>query len=256
MTSPNDSSRGTGAVRSSDAAQVLVDQLAASFHEQVGRALNVALDPGPIALAYVDAYLNMARPGVEGGEPREAIVSLIAAGAGAWLGELISREIGATWIGDGIDPRGLRLLLEPNFVHFAPVDLAYEVILAREIEPGDPGVPEGALIDGGFHLRKREQELEADDDLLEHEHEDGDEGSLSDHEWVMRRLAEAPPLPEDLYYSLTGRYETLLQILELLAARHAALGREPTPYHLNDYIAALAWLGPGTRTRERSPNSG
>ena len=46
-------------------------------------------------------------------------------------------------------------------------------------------------------------------------------------------------MPEDEYFSLTGRFETLLLILELLAARHASLGLEPTPYHLNDYLAAI-----------------
>ena len=61
----------------------------------------------------------------------------------------------------------------------------------------------------------------------------------SDHDWVMQRLAELPPLPEEQFYSLTGRYETLQLILELLATRHASLGLRPTRYHLNDYVEAL-----------------
>jgi hypothetical protein len=35
------------------------------------------------------------------------------------------------------------------------------------------------------------------------------------------------------------RYETLTLILELLATRDVARGREPTRYHLNDYIELL-----------------
>src|SRR5690606_39766463 len=88
---------------------------------------------------------------------------------GAWFGELIRREIGGTWIGDGVDPRRLRLLLEPQFVHFSPVDMASEAILSGSlsssdrrsrparrpeaeygrsptsvsIEPGDPRLPDG-----------------------------------------------------------------------------------------------------------------
>ncbi len=201
----------------------LVAQLSAAFCEQVRRALDVELcdDLGSAALAYVDHYL-----GLLGDEDREPIISLVAANAGAWFGELIRREIGGMWIGDGVDPRRLRLLLEPQFVHFSPVDMAYEAILSAAPEPGDPRVPEGAILDSAFHLRKRP--------LTGFEHEP------ADHDWIIDRLSEAPPVPEDQFFSLTGRFETLEQILELLASREIERGREPTRYHLNDYIAALA----------------
>lgn len=179
---------------------------------------------GEVALAYADHYLGMLRD-----EDREPIVSLVAANAGAWFGELIRREIGATWIGDGKDPRRLRLLLEPNFIHFSPVDLAYAAILVGEPDD-DPRLPPGSPLDAAFHLRKPARSEDEDE---------SDEPDLSDQAWIAERLAEIPPLPEDQFYSLTGRYETLLLILELLASRHASLGREPTLYHLNDYIAAL-----------------
>ena len=210
--------------------QALVDQLVAGFRDQVQRALDHPLDDelGPTALAFVDHYLSMVR-----NEEREPIVSLIAAGAGAWFGELVRREIGATWIGDGKDPRRLRLLLEPAFVHFSPVDMAYEAVLGHSgPEPGqdDPRLPVGAILDGAFHLRKRAPAEEPGDE----------DEPISDHQWVMDRLAEAPPLPEDQFYSLTGRWETLELILELLATREQARGREPTRYHLNDYIAELS----------------
>lgn len=197
----------------------LVEQLTAAFREQIRRALSVELrdELGPTALAFVDHYLAQARD-----ETREPILSLVAANAGAWFGELIRREIGGTWIGDGVDPRKLRLLLEPAFVHCSPIDMAYEAILSATVEPGDPRVPEGASLDAAYHLRK-----------------DGDGEALSDHDWVHERLAETPPLPEDQFFSLTGRFETLALILELLATRDLERGREPTRYHLNDYVAAL-----------------
>ncbi len=213
-------------------AQALATQLAAAFAEQIRRAIGVEIEPlverdGEVALAYVDHYLGMLHE-----EDREPIVSLVAANAGAWFGELIRREIGATWIGDGKDPRKLRLLLEPNFVHLSPVDFAYAAILVGEPEV-DPRLPTGSALDTAYHLRKAERgeanEIEAETEA----------DSLSDHAWVMQRLAEVPPLPENEFYSLTGRYETLLLILELLAARHSSLGLEPTRYHLNDYVAAL-----------------
>jgi hypothetical protein len=200
----------------------LVSQLSQAFREQIRRALSVDIDElGPTALAFVDHHLSLARD-----ETREPIVSLVAANAGAWFGELIRREIGGTWIGDGNEPRTLRLLLEPAFVHFSPIDMAYEAILSTTVEPGDPRVPEGASLDSAYHLRK--------------DPSPGFEAELSDHDWVHERLAETPPLPEDQFYSLTGRFESLALILELIASRHAERGSEPTRYHLNDYVAAIS----------------
>jgi hypothetical protein len=202
--------------------RALVEQLAAAFREQVSRSLGVELrdEVGATALAYVDHYLTLLRD-----ETREPIISLVAANAGAWFGELIRREIGGTWVGEGLDARRLRLLLEPAFVHFSPIDMAYEAILSGSAESGDPRVPDGAILDSSYHLRKRP--------LADFEHEP------ADHDWISERLAESPPLPEDQFFSLTGRFETLQLILELLASRELQRGREPTRYHLNDYIGVL-----------------
>jgi hypothetical protein len=204
-------------------AQTLVDDLARGFVSQIGLVMQLPKVPlaslGSAALAYADHYLSLIRS-----ETREPIVSLIAAQVGAWFGELVRQEVGGTWIGDGKDPRRLRLLLEPQFLYFSPIDLTYEAIFVGEPAPDDPRIPDGAEIDGAFHLRKR---------ALDGEQE-------SEHEWVSERLAEAAPVPEDQFYSLTGRFETLTLILELLASRALGQGREPTPYHLNDYVRALA----------------
>jgi hypothetical protein len=229
MSGPDHDLGETGAPAPSPT-QALVDQLARGFVEQLARALKLPsplAEMGTAALAFVDHYLSLSRD-----ETREPIVTLVAAGAGAWFGELVRREIGGQWIGpapltgadnpDGTDPRRLRLLLEPQFIHFSPVDMAYEAIFASEVEPGDPRIPAGAELDAGFHLRKRSADAEP-----------------SDHDWVTERLAETSPLPEDQFHSLTVRFETLTLILELLATRDVARGREPTRYHLNDYIESL-----------------
>ncbi|PRQ09288.1 hypothetical protein [Enhygromyxa salina] len=212
--------------------QALVDQLVAVFREQLERALDVELrdDIGTTALAYVDHYLTLLRE-----EQREPIISLVAAGAGAWFGELVRREVGGVWIGDGTDPRRLRLLLEPQFLHVSPVDLAYEAIFAGSPDPGDPRIPQGAALDGAYHLRKRAEQPD----------------ELDDHAWVTERLAEVPEVPEDQFYSLTGRFETLELILQLLAGRDVERSREPTSYHLNDYVEALTAAEPSTRSNDR-----
>lgn len=220
MSGPEQDPRETSAPAPSPT-QTLVDQLALGFVEQLERALKLPATPlaelGTAALAWVDHYLSVLRD-----ETREPIVTLVAAGAGAWFGELVRREMGGQWIGDGSDPRRLRLLLEPQFIHFSPVDMAYEAIFAGEVDPGDPRIPDGAELDGTFHLRKRSADAEP-----------------SDHDWVTERLADTSPLPEDQFHSLTVRFETLALILELLATRDLAQGREPTRYHLNDYIELL-----------------
>jgi hypothetical protein len=198
--------------------EALVRQHADAFAEQVRVALGIGLPDDISALAYVDHHLSEARD-----ETREPILSLLAAGAGAWFGELIRREIGATWIGDGRDPRRLRMLLEPQFVHFAPVDQAFEAILGGSPEHEDHRMPAGTAIDGVFSLRKSPRTGE----------------ETSEDAWVSQQLEHLRPVPEDQFYSLTGRYESLLFILELLATRQHDAETPPHRLGLEDYLSAL-----------------
>lgn len=218
---PNAASKTSGAGTDHSApspAQGLASELAARFREQVQTALETELMDDPVALAFADHYLSMLR-----GEDRPAIVGLFAAQAGAWFGELVRREFGATWIGDSKEPRRLRLLLEPAFVHLSPVDLAYEAIFGGPAADDDARLPDGAALDASFHLRKR-----------------APEDAPSDHAWVTERLAEFPPMAEDQFHSLTGRFETLQLIVELLAERSRARGHAPHSYQLDDYVAEIA----------------
>jgi len=200
-------------------AQALVESLAQRFREQVERALAVRLDGSSTSLAFVDHYLTLARD-----EDREPIVSLLAAGAGAYFGELVRSELGGTWVGDGRDPRRLRLLIEPQFVHFSPVDQAYEAIAGRGLDGEDPRVAPGPSFDSGFGLEPPRPD---------------DEPGTDDAQWLSERLAELPPVAEDEFHSLTCRFETLQLMLELLATKHAAEGLPPRRLGLSDYVEAL-----------------
>jgi hypothetical protein len=208
------------------AADALVQSLVRVFTEQLQRALSVRLDGSVETLAFVDHYLRKAED-----EQREPILSLLAAGAGAYYGEMVREHIGATWVGDGKDPRRLRLLLEPQFMFFSPIDQAYEAITGTAIDPADPRVPGDPPFDPAFHLRAPEG--------------DGDEGGapdadrLDDAAWLGERLSELPPVPEDEFHSLTSRFETLKLMLELLAAKHAEEGRSPRRWGVSDYLEAL-----------------
>lgn len=200
-------------------ALALVESLAGRFSEQVERALEVRLDGSITSLAFVDHYLSLARQ-----EDREPIVSLLAAGAGAYFGELVRRELGGTWVGDGEDPRRLRLLIEPQFVYFSPVDQAYEAIAGEGLTGDDGRLAPGPAFDSAFGL--------------EPPRVDDDPGGGDAH-WLSERLAELPPVPEDEFHSLTCRFETLQLMLELLAAKHAAEGVPPRRLGLPDYVEVL-----------------
>jgi hypothetical protein len=197
-----------------DAAR-LVDELMRTFREQIRRALGVELDHTPTSLAFVDHYLRLVQS-----EDREAIVTLVAAGAGAYYGELVRRVVGGTWIGDGRDPRRLRLLVSPQFLYFSPVDQALQAIVAQSGEP-----PDGP-IDDAFHVPPGT--ARTTDSAIE-----------SDSTWLEARLAELSPVPEDEFHTLTCRFETLQLMLELLATKHASEGRAPREYGLADYLDVL-----------------
>jgi hypothetical protein len=61
----------------------------------------------------------------------------------------------------------------------------------------------------------------------------------SDREWVGARLAELAPVPQEQYFSMTGRFETLQLILQMLAHRRVADGKQPRTWSIEDYLQAL-----------------
>lgn len=203
----------------------LVDELVILYRDQIKRVLNVELDDSPTALAFVDHHLRSAMA-----ESRTPILALLAASAGAYYGEIVRREMGGTWIGDGKDPRRLRLLLDHQFIYFSPVDQALEAILGEPVDLDDPRLGDTQGFDSAFRLRPVPQ----DDDGLE----DTDEAHEAN--WLRARLSEVPPVPEDQLVSLTCRFETLALMLEMLATRQAAAGQKPKVLRVEDYVAAMA----------------
>ena len=222
----------------------LARELAGAFRAHVRRALNMSLDDSETSLAFVDHYLRTVRS-----ETRAPIVALIAAEAGAYYGELVCATIGGTWIGDGREPRRLRLMVRHQFLHFSPVDQALEVVLGQRVQDEDLEAfsqeAGSTSLDTLFHARSNKTPSEHQ---LPATHDDNAEpavdlASPDDASWLAQRLAELPPVGEDEYYTLTCRFETLKLVLELLATKHAAEGKSPREYEIADYVEALASRG-------------
>lgn len=199
----------------------LVSALCATLSEQLQRALGVSLDKSATSLAYVDHYLSLARE-----EERPEILTLLATQGGAYFGEVIRNEIGAFWLGGDQDPRRLRLFLTPQWLYLAPIDLAYEAIISDSLSPEDSRHPQGDVLDTAFHLQNR----------VPH---DAAPSTKPDEQWVQDRLAESPMLSAQEFHSLTGRFETIQLILELLAAKRLAEGHVPKEFQLQDYLHSL-----------------
>lgn len=208
-------------------ASQLVEQLAASFREQVSRALEVELDGSETSLAFVDHYLSLARA-----EDRAPILTLLAAGAGAYYGQIVADHLGGTWIGDGKDPRKLRLLLVHQFVHFSPVDQALEAIVGENLGPSDARVPSDPPFDASFKLTPTSEDPDDASEAVAQLRADG--------LWLSDRLGELPEIPEDEFVSLTCRIETLRLMLEMLATKHASEGRAPRELGIEAYLSAFA----------------
>ncbi|HEY0134160.1 MAG TPA: hypothetical protein VGB85_08770 [Nannocystis sp.] len=238
---PTDEARAKAVTR-------LVSDLEQNFRDAVQRSLHFALDGSVTSLAIVDHYLEQARD-----EQRAPILALLAAGAGAYFGELVRRELGGLWIGDGSDPRHLRLLLTSEFAYFSPVDVAFAAIVGEDPDPDDPRTPPGVPLDISIHLRDTDQPppnprrvddpedppADPPETVTELPPLPYDDGS-DDASWISARLAELAPVPADQFYSLTTRYETLELILQLLASRRALGGYEPYTYTVQDYLHAFS----------------
>ncbi len=222
--SPRETQAASDASRATSAETLaFVQTLARHFTEQIRRTPGLAgctLDTSATSLAFADYVVSLARD-----ERHEPVLLSLASGAGAYYGEVVRNEIRGTWIGEPDDPRSLQLLLQPHFVHFSPIDQAFEAIFGATLAAADPRTPIGPPLDTSFHVASlpRADGGRADDD----------EG------WLRERLSELRPIPEDQFYSLTGRFETLKLMLELLSAKHASEGRSPRSYDVQDYLPVL-----------------
>jgi hypothetical protein len=174
-----------------------VAELAAACVRFVATRYGAALDFTPETLSFVDHWLREARGEIAA---RPEAVGLVQAAAGAYLGEVIRRRFGATWVSEG-DHADWRLELERVYCAFNPIGMAREALL---LEPAD-----------GWHA-----------------HFELDPG---ESEAIEQRLAALPAVPDEEYYAPTTRFDVVSILFEALRTGMRARGLGDVRFTHEDY---------------------
>lgn len=173
-----------------------VQDLALMAQKAVTQVLGVEPDFTPETLPLIDRYLRDLSPDMPP-DVRHLVVSTV----GCYFGEVVRRVLKGRWCIDGDGPEAWRIELSSCFLHFSPVGMAGEVASLGEDES----------YDGSFSTL---------DDL---------------HDGLSDALGTAAPLPEDEYYSLSGRVDILQLAADWLVGRAMASGRDRPSFTAADY---------------------
>ena len=164
-------------------ADARIETFVAAARDYVRRATAAELDGSDVSLAFVDHYLDKTR---SAGEIKDPVLALVAPAIGAYFGEVAIARFGGRWVLPSDEPSTWSVELAPPdsgvWLQFYPVGMAAEALRHDDVEG----------YDSSFNARpERMAQL----------------GDL---------LAAAPPVDENYFYSLTGRFETLEHALEIL----------------------------------------
>jgi hypothetical protein len=163
----------------------------------VASKYKVALDGTPDTLSLVDQYVREAR---EAFKARPESIDLVAPAVGAYLGEVMRHEFGASWFADG-SHEAWRLYFTNVYLAFNPIGMAREAIMMEEA--------------GGWHAHLLLDPAERDE--------------------IEARLAVMPDVDEDEYYLPTTKLDVLTVVVETLAARAEASGNADVIFTPDDY---------------------
>ncbi|MDH5673689.1 MAG: hypothetical protein OEZ06_16150 [Myxococcales bacterium] len=155
-----------------------VVELAGECVRYVKEALDIELDFTPETLPILDHYLRERARGAETG-----VFDLLAPLAGAYFGEVIRRGIdGTRWHGGGAEYADYRIEFEQIFLAFNPMGVALEVLTQAD----SSGL--------GAHFQLLDEARAA----------------------VESSLDSSAAITAEDYYTLTVRYEVLLQVVGVL----------------------------------------
>jgi hypothetical protein len=185
-----------------------------------------SLDDSEESLAFVDFYISRVR---DGGKLSDEVLQLVGGALGVYLGEVARTKFGGRWVALPPEP-----VAQPAESSAEPAETA---------QPGGAGTPILDSIDdpAGWRLQLEAAPLlvdpigmaksalawQAPPEALK-DPETGDEPAAEEDPVgfattpeltapLRAALARLPPVSMDYYYSLTGRFETLSYVVELLA---------------------------------------
>ena len=179
-----------------------VAELVAACMRFVASKYKVSLDGGPDTLSLLDQYVRDAREAVR---QRPESIDLVAPAIGAYLGEVMRQQLGATWSlpsGElGGDHEAWRLCFTHVYLAFNPIGMAREALTMTESE--------------GWNAHLTLDPGEAEE--------------------IERRLAVMPEVDEEEYYLPSTRFDVVTAVAETLRARAETSGTGDVRFEPEDY---------------------
>jgi hypothetical protein len=176
-----------------------VEELTRACLEYVRRAVGMDLDFSVETLSVLDHYASLARKEIENNRTLEL---LIAPALGAYFGEVVRGRLEGFWRIPSANPHDFSVCLRVAFLAVNPIGVGYD-----------------ALHGGSDHSGPRSTLRVAPEDS----------------EYLNRRLASLPPVPESDYFLFTTRFEVLEVATEALTAKMQEEGYGGTEYSPEDY---------------------
>jgi hypothetical protein len=176
-----------------------IEELTLACLDYVRRATGVELDFRPETLGVLDHYATTTRDELA---KNPTLAAIVAPALGAYFGEVVRAHFGAFWRVPSANQRDWTVCGRHAFLAVNPIGVAYD-----------------AIHGGTDH--------------------DGPRSTLrvapEDREYLDRRLATVPEVPEDEFYLFTTRFEVLEVAIEALAAKMDEEGYGGTEYAAADY---------------------
>jgi hypothetical protein len=203
----DESWRGDAAPSVDEPAPEEIEDLAAACVRFVHDAIKVELDFTPETLPLLDYYLSVARDEIK---EKLELRELVFRAAGAYFGEVMRRRLNGYWLMPTADTHSWRVCGRHVLLAINPVGVIAEAVAQSEESEG----PSGAL-----RLARLDQED------------------------VARRLAEAPPLPEDEFFLTSTRLEVIDVVVEHLRVRMEQNDQADMEFDRDDYAHDLQPYG-------------
>lgn len=162
-----------------EAAPREVEELATACIDYVQRATGVRLDFTVETLPVLDHYLRSARGEVA---TKPELLEVVAASAGAYLGEVLRRKLPLRWFAPPGEHRRFRVELENAFLSFNPIGIAVEALHLEAAEGW------------GAHFRMRPE----------------------DEKVAAAALAKLPEVEEEEYFAPSSRIEVLEIVIDAI----------------------------------------